>query len=448
MDLLLQILLSFVVFIVVLLSVILWVILWGVRRITHPIYKLLFVLSALVVLVSPFIALRWSVMPSNVNAPLPASVGLILGDGYSLQRWRGSDGSSVWSSHSASPIVEVAMVDSSLMAELVLTDVSSYATRLLVVRTIDGQVVWSKAFAQVPAQSGCQSLASFYWQHQHRNEFLLATPGAVYICQGKTLYALRASDGAQMWGLPVAALVDTGFNLRAITAGEGFLVLASGKGDILALRVANGTLAWHSTITDASMLLLANQTLYVGRDGSSVSALRAQDGRMLWQSEPAGFFAQSLSATSSRVYLVASGNVKALAARSGAVLWQQALPSSSCPSTDINPVEAGPIVYVVAGCWLSALRASDGTFLWRYQPPNGFLFWQASDEERGTLLTPVVVQGVLFLPIAQYIPALAPRSVRPEDGMVALNAATGAVYWSRFDLERGAQLRFVMAEKA
>lgn len=81
-------------------------------------------------------------------------------------------------------------------------------------------------------------------------------------------------------------------------------------------------------------------------------------------------------------------------------------------------------------------------------PPNGFLFWQAPDEKRGTLLTPVVVQGVLFLPIARYIPALAPRSVRPEDGMVALNAATGAVYWSRFDLERGAQLRFVMAEKA
>lgn len=451
MFVLLQIILSYFVGIIILILLIVWC----ARRIEHPRYRSAFVFSALVVLVGSLITVTWSGLQMNVPAPLPSSVRLIVSDsgGADLQGLRASDASKSWRSFTGmSPygITSTTTVGGDMIYEIGIpypsagssaSQVLRSLVALVAVRANDGQLVWRKDISLSQTKPGCPS---FNPLTRHSN--LLVAEGKVYTCQGNTLYAFQASNGEQAWSLPMEQANPTASPLQSFTAGEGLLFLSSQSGDIRALRATNGALVWRSNTYRGVVRTLANKILYIADEGF-VYALRAQDGRLLWQFSHEGLTLESLSATNIHVYVSTSAysmtkprasiSLDALDSQTGGLLWHQtvAISSDLAGPIDTKPGEADKTLYVVAGSTLSALRTSDGSRLWRYQQNNGFLLWQGPDDQRGVFLTLIEVNGVIFLPVDGYKSAFTFLSTRPKNGIVALNATNGTLYWSQFDLE-------------
>lgn len=444
MLVLFQIMLSYFVGIIILSLLIVWCARW----IEHLRYRSVFVCSALVVLVGSLIVVTWSGLQMNVPAPLPSSVRLIVGNsGGVYQGLRASDASQSWRSSTGVNtygMTGTTTVSGDLIYEIGIPYPSagssaSQALRSLIalvaVRANDGQLVWRKDISLSQTKPGCPSLDP--------SSNLLVAEGKVYTCQGNTLYAFQASNGEQAWSLPME---QTTSPLQSFTAGEGLLFLSSRSGDIRALRATNGALVWHRNTYRGVVLTLANKILYIEEEGF-VSALRAHDGRLLWQFSHEGLALESLSATNTHVYVSTSAysttnprasiSLNALDSQTGGLLWHQtvAIPSDLAGPINTKPGEAGKTLYVVAGFTLSALRTSDGSLLWRYQQNNGFLLWQGPDDQRGVFLTLIEVNGVIFLPVDGYKSVFTFLSTRPQKGIVALNAANGTLYWSQFELE-------------
>jgi outer membrane protein assembly factor BamB len=440
---LLQIILSYFVGIILFILLIIWCF----RRIKHSRYRSAFVFIAFFVLVGSLIAVTRSGLQINVPAPLPSSVRLIVSDtSGALQGLRASDASNTWSSFTG--VKTRSLTSTTMSGDLIYkvgipySSAGSSANQILrslvAVRANDGQLVWRKDISfSSQTKLDCPP---------HIN--LLVAEGKVYTCQGNTLYAFQASNGEQAWSLPMKQVNPTASPLQSFTAGEGLLFLSSQSGDTRALRATNGALVWQSHMYRGIALTLANKILYIADEGF-VFALRAQDGRLLWQFSNEGLIPESLSATNTHVYVgifddsltkpSTSISLDALDSQTGGLLWQQTVAIPSDPSDLAGPIETKPgeadkTLYVIASFTLTALRTSDGSQLWRYQLNNGFLLWQGPDDRRGFFLTLVEVNGVVFLPVDEYKSVFTFPYNRPQNGIVALNAANGTLYWSQFDL--------------
>jgi outer membrane protein assembly factor BamB len=193
-----------------------------------------------------------------------------------------------------------------------------------------------------------------------------------------TVHALRASDGAIIWKHTVPGTADVTLavgagvvcvrsleELAALDASSGTLlwqrrglgsdippavagalvyagvpVIGGPQGDaVLALNARDGSERWHTTVDHEGAgvvpITVEGDTLYAGADG--VSALRASDGHILWQSGSGAQFGQPMIAdgvvfvTSSKLYTsntsllppFSMGDyLNALDARSGALYWR------------------------------------------------------------------------------------------------------------------------------
>jgi len=148
------------------------------------------------------------------------------------------------------------------------------------------------------------------------------------------LYAIRASDGTQLWHFTM----NNGKNgIVGWLLGADGVIYASvmdfsspdtSKGYIYALQSTTGSVLWHhdDTTTSPSGAVLANGIIYVSeysQDGNDVMyALRAQDGSMLWHHAMGQAVYNTPVLNGTTVYIgTADGSVYALRADSGAVEW-------------------------------------------------------------------------------------------------------------------------------
>ena len=229
-----------------------------------------------------------------------------------------------------------------------------------------------------------------------------ATGGAIYCLTGgnPSLYALRASDGRQMWhgdigggaqpqkplvvgdrlylaGLnnAVYALVATtgtalwSTPLNAMPAG---LAMAGGtvyamdqSGYLYALDAARGSLRWTvraSAQGTAGTPAAAGGSVYVTGAGDNLDAVRAVDGKQLWTTRIAGRAATNPVVSGGVVYIAGyDGYLNALNAATGAVSWRTRIAGS----VNSQPQVAGGNVFVGGGDHrLHVLRASDGAAVW------------------------------------------------------------------------------------
>jgi outer membrane protein assembly factor BamB len=188
-----------------------------------------------------------------------------------------------------------------------------------------------------------------------------AGPGAVY--------ALRATDGAQIWR---AATPDA---LVAGPVSDQTRVYAStSRGTALALRASDGALQWSQLVSTSLPLsaMFANTTaVYVGDGSGAVRALSTTDGAALWtQTIP-----NTTSVLGPRVYTPADGGsgvllsstnsplVYALSPRDGSVIWrQESLGFGMSP-----PVVQGNDAYVIATAnELSIFSLANGAYVADY----------------------------------------------------------------------------------
>jgi outer membrane protein assembly factor BamB len=443
MPLILQIMLGYAVVIIASL-LLMW---WSSRLIEHPIRRRALTIVELITLVALLVVITKSGQQVNVPAPLPPSVHLVINNGYDLKGLQASDGSQRWSSYGDGLLgpSSVGLTDSSMIYRIGHDRSNSLLSSLVALRATDGQLAWHTDFPLAQAGRDCSGAFSpSYFK-------LLAAEGYVYVydCQGDTLYAFQSSDGKQIWHLSGEHLDSSNASppcslpsllcssLLSFASGAGFIFTLSRNGDISALQAANGTLAWHSNIkigVGENSLTLAGNTLYVEAGNMGVFALRAQDGKVLWQFAQDVLAPHDLSATNSRVYvyLEATNHVYALDSRTGTTLWQQSVPP---PLGIANLFATDNALYLIAGYTLSTFSATDGSLLWQYQQNNGFLFWQAPDDERGVLGTPSVIDGVIFLPITGYVPAFESclwSCAHFLSGIIVLNAVNGSFYWKQF----------------
>jgi outer membrane protein assembly factor BamB len=186
------------------------------------------------------------------------------------------------------------------------------------------------------------------------------------------------------------------------------------------LNARTGALRWHQAFGNTEVRVAADaHTLYL-TTGAVIMALRASDGKALWQtplSNPA-HLQQLLSVTAApiladgMVYLseYAPGGlevIEALRASDGVLVWSQAL-ENYYEDSQGPPLAAGQgMVFVGAPTGnLSAFRSSDGALVWS---------WRATTSEAYQVV-PAFAGGVVYAACSQQI--------------VALHARDGTVVWS------------------
>lgn len=143
-------------------------------------------------------------------------------------------------------------------------------------------------------------------------------------------------------------------------------------------------------------------SVYAG-DSTSLYALNAPDGSLVWQSPSTGVTFSPPTVANGVVYSGGSDdNLYAFNAADGSLLWQAALSGS----ITAPPVVVNNVVYV---------GASDNSF-YAFNAANGSLLWQKTPG--GSLLSsPGVVNGVVYLELS-------------NSAISAYNAGTGAFMWS------------------
>lgn len=244
-----------------------------------------------------------------------------------------------------------------------------------------------------------------------------------------TVYALRAADGTQQW----QHVTGSQAGILAVR-NDTVLVLTGNDGDqLLGLQASTGNLLWQRQLdnyafgvaVDESTIYISGNTRASGngsaihafsiRDGTprwtypypgampnpivlsgglifahldhnygdtyvSLAALRASDGQLLWSHPYSQFQEFAGPAAGSGIVYITTNEVSgdrataldlvAFDGATGRQVWRSTYPQDDAPTS--GPVLADGTLYVDASASVYALRASDGTLLWRTSKSSGF----------------------------------------------------------------------------
>lgn len=232
--------------------------------------------------------------------------------------------------------------------------------------------------------------------------------GVIYVTtQNGYLYALRASDGSQLWrfhsdgayagGSPTVAngVVYFGASNQCENAGP------SASPYLYAINATTGALIWRVVGFAHSKLLVANGVIYSGACENGVAAYRTSDGSQVWTGNLGGGCYDGWFSTDGTDLFVNMNCVGLTALRltDGSAAWANG--NGNLIVGGGVPAVANGVVYFGN----KAVRASDGTVLRTFPTSGGY---------------DVVVNGVVFNDggINGDSPALA-----------AYNTTTGATMW-------------------
>lgn len=171
---------------------------------------------------------------------------------------------------------------------------------------------------------------------------------------GGTILAFRGSDGALMWrrdlGSPAHAPPALAFDRMYVPTEDGRVV---------AVRVDTGTPVWQRRLGGAPNDIVAlAERLFVGSKDNFLYCLDTKDGRIEWRWRTGGDVIGLPVVDDDTVYFVSLDNLlRALARKSGVQRWVRALPLR--PTA--GPLKSGDTL-VVAGIapTLRSYRAKDG----------------------------------------------------------------------------------------
>jgi len=170
-----------------------------------------------------------------------------------------------------------------------------------------------------------------------------------------SVLAFRATDGHLIWSRDLGSPAH---GLPALAADRVYVSTENGR--VVALHVADGTPVWERRLGGAPNEILAlDDRLYVGAKDRFFYCLMARDGRVDWRWRVGGDIVGVATSDEHNVYLVAQDNVlRALDRKSGGQQWLRALPFRPAWS----PAAIGGTI-VVAGQSSSvrAFKIADGT---------------------------------------------------------------------------------------
>lgn len=268
----------------------------------------------------------------------------------------------------------------------------------------DGYARWASHFAP-DAEVGLA------YQNSYRNLGLplpVMAGSVIYASAGRSVYALRASDGSLLWRLPDG---PTGSTYSAPVVAANTVFVADSDGTVFALDAETGAIRWRSpgyssvvVDTTVSRLVVQGQTVFVASQGSNLRALDAATGAQLWRYQTHigdTYFSGTLAPlviTGGRVYLVSlPSGWYVLDAATGQEMWQAPLDQGIFNSTiGSRPYLSTPAVDQVAGTVV--MVGANGVEAWNVT--DGQMLWAAhiSDEEDPALVeSAVVTAGMVYV---------------------------------------------------
>jgi outer membrane protein assembly factor BamB len=353
-----------------------------------------------------------------VNANVDLGLGYVAGYVYAL---RASDGALLWRYTNGSFVYNGYVYQPTIVAGVAY--IASQDGTLSALRASDGILLWRytvkgaggdspvvvNGIVYVASEDGYLNAlrtrdGKLLWRSPSYAYAPVIVNDVVYITSRDGLSALRARDGARLWRY---ALANTGFYGLTIldgvvyaeaakyspattasthSGGYALQVAASkitapvnrkmpfkqgGPSSLYALRASDGAVLWHYQApgdknNGVGLLAVVGRRVYidttVGLSKNNFSALRASDGSLLW-SYPTGDFADNVLVTNGVAYLTeADGTVDALRAGDGGFLWRYSTGDSA-----VNVLVTNGVAYLTAtDGTVDALRAANGVLLWHY----------------------------------------------------------------------------------
>jgi outer membrane protein assembly factor BamB len=339
---------------------------------------------------------------SYIYAPtIGDGIVYIASQGNDITALRASDGTSLW--HFTAPPGSGYQITSLLNGVLyVNVGADGQSGSVYALRASNGTVLWR------------------YTTDGFVNMFMSPNE-VVYVFSQNKLSALRAGDGHQLWSRAIDITFDQspqiidGVIYFMATKVSLETPTASYSTSLLPQAMDIGTLLWGHGQTATSLKTVPLKATVPLKEGkSTMYAIRAGDGTMLWQypmNNGGDSFSGWLQVQNGVVYtnVIVPGNndntgyIAALQSSDGKVLWQNKVDGS--PSGML--LTGGMIYTSVEAANVSAvyaLRADNGTFVWHY-PVNGTLFTD-----------PVLVNTTVYIGAGNGI-------------VYALRADNGALVW-------------------
>lgn len=222
--------------------------------------------------------------------------------------------------------------------------------------------------------------------------------------QDNQIIALDAGSGAQQWvqaGLPEEAAL---LGAAAPAVAGNTVVTGLSSGELMAMRVENGTRVWQDTLSrtrrltplasladiDADPVMTGGNVYAVGHAGVMV-AIDLRSGERVWENNIAGVRTPWAGGATLFV-LTADAELVAISNEDGRIRWVTRLQRFKNPDDREEPIAyAGP---VLAGDRLIVV-ASNG-FVISISPYTGD-FLGAAELPAGSVAQPVVANGTLYI---------------------------------------------------
>jgi outer membrane protein assembly factor BamB len=227
-------------------------------------------------------------------------------------------GAQIWKTIKISGDVSTPAVSGSMLYVGSFVEHTLYAFRIL-----DGQLVWQ------------------YTTGDYVNSSPAVYGNSVYVgSDDGYLYALNAATGALKWKLNGGGIYPSDGMSPSPIVVNGVVYTSCYDGNVYALDAASGNVIWNHTTTKLQSIFasptFSNGAVYISA-GSSVFALNASNGDMLWKFSVAYPIQASPTVAAGVVYVGGNdGNLYALDAQTGTELWRYTSGSSIVAATAID----------------------------------------------------------------------------------------------------------------
>lgn len=245
--------------------------------------------------------------------------------------------------------------------------------------------------------------------------------GMVFTLDSRARATASAASGGTVWSVDLAPPLETGESASGggVAYEGGRVFVTTGFGELVALDARSGGVLWRQRVGApiGGAPTVADGTVYVtGRDATGW-AVRAEDGKVLWQvsgvADVAGWMGASSPAVEGGqvVFPFASGQLLAVDAATGEQRWAATVGGRRVGRaiTAIRDMTGDPVIVggrVYAGTSVGRMAAVDAA--------TGAEVWSVGD---GALSPPLVVGNAVF-------------AVNDESQLVRLDTANGGRVWA------------------
>ena len=326
---------------------------------------------------------------------LPLSAQPVVVDGkvftldseQNLSAFNVNDGGKIWSINVGDPAEEDPVIGGGVSYSRGRLYVTNGYDEVLSLNPADGAVYW-RVRLPAPSRAAPTVLDDRVFVSTMDNRIL----------------ALSAADGAQLWQFAGVSELTGLFGAAAPAASTNIVVPAFNSGEIFALRVENGSVAWSDNLaalrrnaglaglSDIRGLPVIDKGLVIAISfGGTVAAIDERTGTRVWQREFGG--SETPWVAGNHIFAISSDNeLVAMGRDNGVIRWVTQLPRYENEEKRNDPIFwTGP---VLAGGRLIA-AASNGHVI-EIVPENGetVRHWTGGDSFR---IAPVVAGQTLYL---------------------------------------------------